>query len=196
MRGRSLTGLLVVLTAVLAAACFDPLFDENQPSAGEKSLCCAEATHTLDTHIAAPGELASSRIFPGCKCYAGSQCRPFYKAAAGGACYPLQSGFQDGGTQLSDAGSGLVDAGTGFADAGGFSDAGSGAQDAGVARDAGTAASDAGAPIDAGVPTDWSACCVGGLITTCLCPVTGTCPAAEFRLCGGQTCSLSTCSAQ
>ncbi len=191
MRGRSLTGLLAVLTAVLAAACFDPLFDETQPSAGEKSLCCAEATYTLDTHTAAPGELASSRIFPGCKCYAGSRCSPFYKAAAGGACYPLQPGSQDAGMSYPDAGIGASDAGSGA------SDGGSTSFDAGSAFDAGTSTYDAGmAGFDAGVPTDWTACCVGGLITTCLCPITGDCAAANFRLCGGQTCSTSTCSAQ
>ena len=171
MRGRSLSGLLVGLTVMLAAACFDPLFDENQPSAGEKSLCCAEATHTLDTHIAAPGELASSRIFPGCQCYAGSRCSPFYKAAAGGACYPLQPGSQDAGVSTVDGGASVADGGSG--------------------------ASDAGGAVDAGALTDWAACCVGGQITTCLCPVVGDCAASNFRLCGGQTCSTSgNCTAQ
>ncbi len=179
MLGRSHMRLVLVLSAVLTAACFDPLFDESEPAAGEKSVCCSESSSKVDVHIAAAGELANSRVFPGCSCYAGRQCSPFYKASGGGTCYPLFSG-SDAGTVSFDAGSPPNN------DAGTTSP-----------RDAGTSGADAGALVDAGVPTDWAACCISGQLTTCLCPLVGDCAASKFRLCGGTTCSSNgVCSAQ
>ena len=156
---------------VLISGC--PVYDEGVPTPGEYSTCCVESTHSLDTHKAAEGELATAGLFPGCSCDRGPRCDPYISTEQG--CSLRQSGTMDAGVGPADAGTSL--------DAGTSGDAGR--PDAGAA-DAGNPN-----PSDAGAPGTWAACCVSGRVAPCLCPGTGACPASKFKACAGGTCSLS-----
>lgn len=189
-RRTSVRALLVI--AVTAGACLDPLYEDGAPLTSGWVLCCK--TGAIDT----------------CFCDEATSCQQSVYPCADGRCSPTPICPLTGGGTGADGGVGGGGGAGGGAGGGGISDAGT--QDAGVldgGTDAGTpadaGASDGGAGGGAGGGTGGGAggggggasfefCCVNARVTTCACPTNG-CVGAPFTPCPTGACVAGTSTA-
>lgn len=200
--------LLLSLSVLAIASCFDPLYESGDPLTSGWVLCCPGGA--IDTCFCDSPEALTCRasVFPCANgtCSASPTCGAGGGSAGGGTATgggstTMDAGSAGGGT--STGGGGGAGAGGG-ADGGVVTDAGSsdaGAIDAGSQYDGGIGGGggsmeDAGSPIGGGtatgggggsMPTRFEFCCASGRVTTCACPASG-CVNAPFTPCPGGSC--------
>jgi hypothetical protein len=156
-----------VVGFLLAAGCFDPLYES--PEEPKVYVVCCNAQRQVDT----------------CECVAGFKCTPSLIACAGGACVQKEERVCGGGTPQ-DGGTGGSGGGAGGSGGSGGS-GGAGGSGGGAG---GSGGSGGGGSVQ--VITGYEPCCsVWGYVDTCPC-FNGTCSSAEFTPCGNRTCVAGT----
>lgn len=182
---RGSRGLLVVM-GLFAAACLDPLYQDNDPLTSGWVVCCQRGA--IDTCFCDDQTSCERPVFacPSGACASNPQC--IIEPTGGG------TGYADAGTTGGGAGTGGGSATGGGAATvdGGYSDAGTGGG-GGASEDAGTGGGGGSAPTGGGtgVSTGFEFCCVNSRVTSCFCPITG-CVGAPFTPCPGGACVAGT----
>lgn len=162
-------------------ACFDPLYESGAPLEDSWVVCCdAERLTTCLCRDVATCQ-GSFAVCASGSCSSAGACGG---GAGGGSGTGGGAGGSGGGAAGGGAGS---DAGTIFdGGTGGGGGADAGVSDAGVS-DAGTGGGAGGGTGGGGGVARYEACCVGGQVTSCLCPASG-CTGAGFVPCSGGRC--------
>ncbi|MDP2270943.1 MAG: hypothetical protein Q8K32_09450 [Archangium sp.] len=202
------TSRAALFFGLVAAACFDPLYEEGAHLTPGWVLCCPSGV--VDT----------------CFCESASSCQPEPVACAGGRCaavqalctlHPNQDAGIGGGNGAGGGGAGAGGgSGGGAGTGGGAAGGGGGTADSGVYLDAGVVdagLSDAGAGggsgggtgggsgggtgggtgggsgggTGGGTSTSFEFCCLNARVTTCACPLSG-CTNSSFTPCPGGGC--------
>jgi hypothetical protein len=168
----------------LAAACFDPLYEDDAPLTATWRVCCQAGA--IDT----------------CLCEDAATCaRPVYACAAGRCSESITctsgsagGGAGTGGGSSAGGGSGLQDAGAvsggGAGGGGGASGGGGGASGGGTGGASGGGGGASGGGTgggSTGAGTRYEFCCLNGTIQSCTCPASG-CSGATFTACASGRC--------
>lgn len=186
----------------LAAACFDPLYEDDAPLTATWRVCCQGGA--IDTCLCEDAATCARPVYACAagRCSESITCTSGSAGGGAGGSAGTGGGSSAGGSGSTGGGGGLQDAGvvTGGGAGGGAAGGGGGALDGGAtgggaggggASGGGGGASGGGGGTTGGgggsTVTRYEFCCVNGTIQSCTCPASG-CTGATFTACASGRC--------